>query len=175
MPAGSKFEDDLNRIFEAIDRGPHLAKMFATAFRSQFEFTGWDKLVDNPDQRAATLFGLAARERLPALVAPMVRPEFLVNYSRRVLLDQAHGIHVSLARLKMPVMLLLGDRDNRVNNDFTVAALRAWGVRFLQVRLTGAGHYLYDLQYQYFRSILSTFLAGASPTASARVEVEAAM
>jgi pimeloyl-ACP methyl ester carboxylesterase len=174
VPAGSSFEDNVNRIFEAVDRRPYLAKAFADAFRSQFEFTEWEKLANKPDQRAVTLFGLAAREQLPALIAPMVRPEFLVNYSRRVLLDQKHGIHASLVRLKMPVMLLLGDCDNRVNNAFTVAALRAWGVRFLQVRVKGAGHYLYDLQYQYFCSILSTFLAGASPTPSARVEVEAA-
>jgi pimeloyl-ACP methyl ester carboxylesterase len=174
MPAGSKFENDLNRILEAVDRAPHLARMFADAFRSQFEFTDWEKLANKPEQRAVTLFGLAAHDRLPALIAPMVDPEFLVNYGRRVLLDQKHGIHASLARLKMPVMLLLGNHDNRVNNAFTVAVLRAYGVRFLEVRIKGAGHYLYDLQYQYFRSVLSAFISDASPTPSARVEVEAA-
>jgi pimeloyl-ACP methyl ester carboxylesterase len=172
LPAGSNFENDMNRIFEAIDRGPYLAKTFANAFSSQFDFTDWEKLANKPDQRAVTLFGLAARDRLPALIAPMIRPEFLVNYGRRALLDQKHAIHASLARLSMPVMLLLGDCDNRVNNCFTVAALKVWGVRFLQVRVKGAGHYLYDLQYQYFRSILSTFLAGGSPALSTRVEVE---
>jgi pimeloyl-ACP methyl ester carboxylesterase len=172
VPAGSSFENDMNRIFEAIDSGPYLATAFASAFSSQLEFTGWEKLANKPDQRAMTLLGLAARERLAALIAPMARPEFLVNYGRRALLDQKHGLHASLARLQMPVMLLLGDCDNRVNNSFTIAAMKVWGGRFLQVRVKGAGHYLYDLQYQYFRSIVSTFLAGGSPTPSMRVEVE---
>ncbi len=172
LPAGSNFENDMNRIFEAMDRVPNLAKTFANAFSSQFDFTDWDKLANKPEQRAVTLFGLAARDRLPALIAPLIRPEFLVNYGRRALLDQKHAIHASLAGLTMPVMLLLGDCDNRVNNSFTVATLKAWGVRFLQVGIKGAGHYLYDLQYQYFRSILSAFLAGGPPASSTRVEVE---
>jgi pimeloyl-ACP methyl ester carboxylesterase len=171
VPAGSNFENDMNRIFEAVDRGPYLAPAFANAF-TQSEFTDWEKLANKPDQRAVTLFGLPAREHLPALIAPMVSPDFIVNYARRVLADQKHAVHASLARLKMPVMLLLGDCDNRVNNSFTVAALKASGVRFLRVEVRGAGHYIYDLQYQYFRSILSTFLAGGTPTPSARVEVE---
>lgn len=171
-PAGSAFENDLNRIFEAIDRNPNLARTFADVFRSLFEFTDWEKLANRPDKRIEALLGLSARERVSALIAPLARPDDLVNYSRRILCDQRHPLHASLARLTMPVMLVVGDYDNRVNNVFTRAVLKASGVRFLEVRVKGAGHYLYDLQYQYLRSILVAFLAGASPTSSARVEVK---
>jgi pimeloyl-ACP methyl ester carboxylesterase len=171
-PVGSAFENDLNRIFEAIDRNPHLARTFADVFRSLFEFTDWEKLANQPDKRIEALLGLSARERISALIAPLARPDHLVNYSRRVLCDQRHPLHASLARLTVPLMLVVGDYDNRVNNAFTRAVLKAWSVRFLEVRVKGAGHYLYDLQYQYFRSILSAFLVGASPTPSVRVEVE---
>jgi hypothetical protein len=63
-------------------------------------------------------------------------------------------------RLSMPVMLMVGHYDNRVNHAFTSAVLKTWGVRFMQVGVRGEGHYLYDLQCQYLRSILSAF----SPT-----------
>ena len=171
---GSAFEDDLNRIFVAVGGRPQLAQTFSQAFRHRFQFSDWDKLVDEPGPRAAILFGLPAQERAQALVTPLARPEFLVNYARRVLLDQEHPVHEGLARLKMPVMLLTGDYDNRVDNVFTCAVLGRWAARFLHVSIKGAGHYLYDLQYQYFRSILSAFLAGAAPASSVRVEVSEA-
>jgi len=173
-PAGSAFEDDLNRIFVMVDARPHLAKAFADAFRSRFECTAWGKLANHPEQRAATLLGLPARERVSALVAPMVQPDFLVNYGRRVLRDQQYPIHTALRGLKSPVLLVTGDYDDRVNNAFTCAVLRAWGVRFLHAQIKGAGHYLYDLQYQYFRLILSAFLAGRPPPPAARIEMQEA-
>jgi pimeloyl-ACP methyl ester carboxylesterase len=170
--SGSAFEDDLNRIFGAIQKRPYLAATFSKAFQSRFEFTAWDKFANEPKARAGVLFGLPARKRVPMLTAPMTECDFLVNYSCRVLLDQAHPLHDSLRALTTPVILVVGDYDNRVNNEFTRAALRAWGVTFVQVMVKGAGHYLYDLQYPYLRSILSAVLSKRQPARSARVEVE---
>jgi pimeloyl-ACP methyl ester carboxylesterase len=171
-PQGSVFEDEIHRIFAEVDGRPNLAPAFAEAFRSLMVFTAWERLAGQPKQRAATLFGLPARERVSALIAPLVRPEFLVNYARRALRDETHQVDVALAKLKMPLLLLTGDDDNRVNNAFTAALFGAWDLRFVHARVKGAGHYLYDLQYPYFRSILSAFLAGTLPARSARVEVE---
>lgn len=170
-PLPSPFEDDLSRIFVTVGEEPKLAGMFADAFR---DIMARGKLDDHPDRRAAALFGLPAREHMAALIAPLVNPEYLINYGRRVLRDQDHPIYQALGALQMPLLLVTGDHDNRVNNVFTGAVLETWGVRGLKARIKGAGHYLYDLQYGHLRSILSAFFAGASPSPSARIEVEQA-
>jgi pimeloyl-ACP methyl ester carboxylesterase len=170
-PLPCPFEDDLSRIFATVGDEPKLAGMFADAFR---DLMARGKLEDHPDRRAAALFGQPAREHMAALIAPLVKPEYLINYGHRVLRDQEHPIHQALGALQMPLLLLTGDHDNHVNNAFTGAVLKTWGVRCLNVRVKGAGHYLYDLQYRHFISILSAFLAGASPVPSARIEVEKA-
>jgi pimeloyl-ACP methyl ester carboxylesterase len=171
-PNGTAFEDNVDRIFAAACEQPSLAPSFSEAFSQQFEFTAWDELAAYPDRRAATLFGLPARDHAADLVTPMMRPDHLINYGRRVLGDQHYPVHEAIARLQIPVMLLTGDYDNRVNNAFTIAVLQAWKRRFLHVRVKGAGHYLYDLQYHYFRAVLTAFLAGLPPVPSARLEVE---
>ena len=93
VPLPSPFEDDLSRIFVTVAEQPKLAGMFADAFR---ELMTRGKLDDHPGEHAAALFGLPAREHMPALIAPLVKPEYLINYGRRVLRDQGHPIQHAL-------------------------------------------------------------------------------
>jgi pimeloyl-ACP methyl ester carboxylesterase len=172
VPDGSAFEDGLDRIFKMVDSAPHRAAVFTDAIRSLFEFNDWDGMANRPDQRIRILLGLSAREHVSRLIAPMTSPNSLVNYGRRILNDQTYPLQMSLTRLRIPIILLVGDYDNRVNNAFTSAVLKAWGVRFTQVSIRGAGHYLHDLQYQYFSAVLSAFISDTSMIPSARIKID---
>jgi hypothetical protein len=71
-------------------------------------------------------------------------------------------------------MLVTGDDDSQVSNEFTVAALtsRSWKDNLIHVAISGAGHYVHYLQYPYFISLLRQFLLEQRPPmAAARAAV----
>jgi len=170
-PCGTAFEDDLNRIFEAVASQPVLAPHLAVALRERVSSASWTGARGEAGTSWATLFSLPAQQHMASLVAPMVQPEFLVNYGERVLRDQRHAVHTCLERVRAPLLLVTGDHDDRVDNDFTREALRKFGPPFLAATISGAGHYVYDLQYSQFRAALVAFLDGREPQRSARMGV----
>lgn len=168
------FEDNMGQIFSTVSQRPTMARIFAKSFQQQekAQFVDWASLADDPARRAATLFGMPAKEHASALIAPMLQPEFLANYGRRMTFDEAYPIDEVLSRLNLPVLAISGDHDTVVDNALTCKGLRRWGPPAVHARVKGSGHYVHDLQYPYFRSILTDFLAGREPVGSARVEVE---
>jgi pimeloyl-ACP methyl ester carboxylesterase len=170
-PQPSPFEDTMCEIFEALTERPQQAEYFAGTFRDQSQVVNWDIVGGKPSRRAAALFGLAATEHSKAMLTPMLRPDSLVNYGRRVAFDESYAANEALSRLALPVLVLTGDHDTIVNTAFSCAALRTWGPPMVHASVKGGGHYLQDLQYTYFLSILSEFLAARQPRTSARVEV----
>ncbi len=168
------FEDNMGQIFSVVSQRPAMARIFAKNFQQQeqAQFVDWDGLADDPARRAATLFGMPAKEHASALIAPMLQPDFLANYGRRMTFDEAYPIDEVLSRLNLPVLAISGDHDTVVDNALTCKGLTRWGPPAVHARVKGSGHYVHDLQYPYFRSILTEFLAGREPAGSARVEVE---
>jgi len=171
-PQPSAFEEVMSEIFENLTKRPQLAGNFANAFAKQPQAVNWDTVASDPSHRATTLFGLAAKEHSRTLLAPMLRPDSLINLGRRLAFDQTYPTSEALSRLDLPLLLLTGDHDTIVNNAFSCAALTTWGPSVVHAKVTGAGHYLHDLQYPYFISMVSDFLAAQPLAASARVLVE---
>ena len=95
----------------------------------------------------------------------------MIKYGRRAHSDPSYPINEALRRLEQPTLLITGDHDDIVNNQLTIAALEKSGRSFV-TRASGAGHYIHDLQYPYFRWILGEWLAvHSAPTSTARVRV----
>ena len=89
--------------------------------------------------------------------------------------DAAHPVEKAFSRIEQPIMLITGNYDSQVNNNFILSVLRSrpWKTPVIHASILGAGHYPHYLQYPYFCLLLRRFfLEGRSPTATARVQVE---
>ncbi len=171
-PQPSPFEDTMTEIFDTIAQQPELAAYFAKTFVEQPQTVDWNLVGHDPVRRAAVLFGLPAKEHSKALLAPMLDPDFLINYGRRAAVDERYPIKDALLQLDIPILLLTGDHDTITNSGLSCAALKLWGPRGVHAKLKGGGHYLQDLQYPYFLAILNEFYAGREPASSARIAIE---
>jgi pimeloyl-ACP methyl ester carboxylesterase len=173
-PRLSPFEDNMLRIFATIGAKPRLADLLAGTLKQQARLPDWDEFLDDPSARAATLFRLPARCNAEALLAPMSRGDYLINYGKRVAEDSRYPLHRGLQKLQMAVLLITGDQDNMVENAFTRIALQRWGHGAIHASVKGASHYVHDLQYIYFRALLEQFHGfGGPPGSLARVQIEA--
>lgn len=170
-PQGGAFEDEVDQTFRVVVEQPNLADAFAQAFGGNARFSARESLTRDPSRRALKLFAKPPEEWGSSLIAPMVRADFLRNYSRRAVSDQAYPVHDALQRLAARLLVITGDHDDRVRNTFTSAVLEKWSPAFTLVQISGAGHYAFDLQYQYFRSVMLDFLRESEPAGSARVAV----
>jgi pimeloyl-ACP methyl ester carboxylesterase len=170
-PHPSAFEDSLEKVFKALDAHPRLASgLIRLLLESQ------DSRVSASGQpRAVTdIFDRPAREYASALLVPLSHSDSLFNYCRQVRAAAGHPIHGSVASIERPILLITGDHDGIVNNAHTLEGLRAWARDLVHVSVSGAGHYIQDLQYPYFRMCLNEFLAnGRQPISSARMRVDA--
>jgi pimeloyl-ACP methyl ester carboxylesterase len=172
-PRLSPFEDNMLRIFAAVTAKPPLADMLVGTLKLQGRQPDWDEFRDDPSARAATLFRLPARDNAEALLAPMSRGDYLINYGKRVATDSRYPIHQGLQKLQMPMLVITGDQDNMVENAFTRAALQQWSHGGIHASVKGASHYIQDLQYVYFRALLEQFHGfGGAPKSLARVQIE---
>jgi pimeloyl-ACP methyl ester carboxylesterase len=80
----------------------------------------------------------------------------------------------ALKKLKVRTMVVMGSDDSIVSNELVL-----WAMKELcrnpvtKVVLGGSGHYIQDLQYHYFRWLLTEFLVNhQSPRRTARISVE---
>lgn len=170
QPSG--FESGLQQLFAAAARRPTLAPHFVKGLEQLTQMAGWERLAADPMGRAAALFSLPAREFATVLLAPMSRPDFLVNYARRFEADAAYPVHEALQSSALPILLVTGDNDNIVNNAFVTAVLGAWAKDVLHASIKGAGHYTYDLQYRYVAALVTEFLEDRRPISGARLSVK---
>lgn len=168
----SRFEASMKKVFTTLSQKPRLAGIYVNILQEQRP--DWATLVD-PEARASTLFGLPPRDQSVALQSPMGEVESLLNYGRRLASDAAHPVEKAFSRIEQPMMLITGNYDSQVNNDFILSVLRsrAWKTPVIHAGILGAGHYPHYLQYPYFGLLLrSFFLEGRSPAAMARVQIE---
>jgi pimeloyl-ACP methyl ester carboxylesterase len=158
---GSPFEDRLEQIFTAVKKSPALATPLVKMISRFTQPPDWDGLATDPVGRAKALFALPAQETAAAFLIPMSTPPFLLNYARRTAADEAYPMSTtlgSLATTGIPVFLITGSHDTMVSNQATCAALCNAGVRVIRAEVSGAGHYIQDLQYPYFLWLLKGFL-----------------
>jgi hypothetical protein len=88
----------------------------------------------------------------------MVDGDTLVHYSRRVMFDAAYPAGSKLASLAVRVMVVTGAHDHIASDSVTQKAISAITPVAAFANVTGAGHYIADLQYPYLRWLLESFL-----------------
>lgn len=172
----SQFEERLQQIFETVAKNEALARPLVSMISRFAAPPDWDTLAGNPAARAAALFSMPAREHATAFLQPMSVPSFLANYGRRTAADEAYPMTEALERLaqsSVPVLLATGSHDSMVNNQATLTALRSCGVPVIHAEISGAGHYVQDLQYPYFLWTLRNFTEKHGlPCSALRVTVD---
>ncbi|MFZ1008365.1 MAG: alpha/beta hydrolase, partial [Candidatus Sulfotelmatobacter sp.] len=168
----SRFEASMKKVFATLSQKPRLAGIYVNILQEQPP--DWATLVD-PEARASALFGLPPRDQAVALQSPMANVESLLNYGCRLASDAAHPVEEAFLRIEQPMMLITGNYDSQVNNDFILSVLRsrAWKTPVIHAGIVGSGHYPHYLQYPYFGFLLqSFFLKGQTPATTARVQIE---
>ena len=165
-PEFSPFEKDFRWLGDAIAKRPSLAASLAKTF-AEPRSVNWGADVE---QRAATLFGLPAQECGSALTVPMSEPDSLITLMRRVAADDAYPTDKILSRLDIPILAIMGQHDRVIHPPFASLVLRTQAPSASQLFLTGSGHYIHDLQYHYFRFLLTEFInTGRAAPPSARI------
>jgi len=169
-PPCSSYEAGFDLAFEALAAKPALASLFAQILSRRPE-PGWSS-ADSANVRAELLFRLPAFDHASLLSMPVSDALSLINYARRAKADARFAINETLVELRMPVLLITGREDDIVNNQLTMKALENSRCRVVQVDVSAAGHYVHDLQYQYFLWALNHWtVMGTAPPRTARVSV----
>jgi pimeloyl-ACP methyl ester carboxylesterase len=161
VPYGTgPFEDGLQQIFNNVLRKPMLAEPLVSLISRYAQAPDWDALSGDPVKRTGALFALPALEHATALLAPMKSADFLINYARRTAADERYPLAEALQSVRsagVPMLMILGEHDNIVSNKSIRAALTLHTGPISEIVVQGAGHYIHDLQYPYFRWALQQF------------------
>lgn len=158
---GSIFEDRLEQIFTTVKKTPALAAPLVNMISRFSQPPDWEGLASDASARAKALFALPALEIASAFLIPMSTPPFLLNYAKRTAADEAYPIGESvrsLAKSNIPALLITGSHDSMVSNRETCALLESAGLNGIHAEISGAGHYIQDLQYPYFSWLLKSFI-----------------
>jgi pimeloyl-ACP methyl ester carboxylesterase len=167
----SPYQAEMRTVFEAVARRPEIAATCATMFREEAA-----KKVDVASSSEAVsptdLLCLPAAGLINSLAAPTSNPDELVHYARRMVSDAAFQVGSKLAGVASPVLVITGTHDHIVNDTYTRKTLSRVPSISGFATVTGAGHYIQDLQYSYFRWLLESFVPeGALPQSTARIRI----
>lgn len=170
----SNFERDLQPLLDAVSKDSSLAPFLSKTIACQPISPDWNRLRNAPVARAQALFAMPAKEHAGGTVANLVEAESFTNIARRVASDESYPMDQALRNLRTPTMMIMGSDDGIVSNDLVSAAMKKMCTNpVVKVVLYGAGHYVHDLQYHYFRWLLDEFLVNhRPPPATARISVE---
>jgi pimeloyl-ACP methyl ester carboxylesterase len=169
-PDPSPFERDLQPILDTVRNRSDLAPFLAETIAQQAQLPDWTRLLD-PSNRVQVLLGMPPADLAKQLLTPMSDGESLINVSQRVATDEAYPLQVGLSELCIPVFLIMGSHDRVINNAYASAVLRMTRGPVLEASVNAGGHYIQDLQYPYFRLLLTEFLGKVRPLSTmARVE-----
>jgi pimeloyl-ACP methyl ester carboxylesterase len=170
----STFERDLQPLLDAVSKDSALAPFLSRTILQQSTSPDWARWKNAPMARAQALFSLPAKDHAFGVMAPLADPQSFINIARRVASDESYPMDDALGKLKTRTMIIMGSDDNIVSNELVTLAMKTICDRaILKVALRGSGHYIHDLQYHYFRWLLTEFLGKRrSPSVTARVSVE---
>ncbi|MBP2314303.1 alpha/beta fold hydrolase [Azospirillum soli] len=156
-PRPSPFEGNLQKAFEKVIARPDFAAPMARLLGQLFAPPDWDAVAADPEARARTLFARAAADLVKALGAPMASGEALLNYAARTARDEGYPLREALEALAHPVLVVTGDSDSIISNELTREAA-AYARNARAVEVTGAGHYIQNLQYRYMVHAMRSFV-----------------
>src|SRR6476661_5469274 len=151
-----------------------LAPFLSKTIAQQPQSPDWGRLASVPPSRARALFGLPAKDYAWGIMVSLTEPSSFINIARRVASDENYPMDQALAKLATRTMVIQGSHDQVVSNQLASVAMRQICTNsILKVTLAGSGHYIHDLQYHYFRLLLTEFLVNQQPPPStARILVE---
>ena len=164
-PSGrtSLYENNLDKLFSMVAGGPGRAVVASTMLRLPQPAPDWQQFADQPDERARQLFSMPRKGFDTAMVKPMATPESLVHYVQRTYLDEAISAEAPVALPGDRIVLIQGSHDSIVDNVQTREWLEERAPGFTCYEVSGAGHYIHDLQYQYLVHLLHrVLLTGAT-------------
>jgi pimeloyl-ACP methyl ester carboxylesterase len=168
----SKYEFGLRQILAAINRKPELASLIARGFEQLTQPVDWDGLREQIERRAQALFNLPARDHAAALKCPFSEIDSLRKYAERGRDDYEYPTERRMVDVGVPCLLITGNSDQVVNSCVVAEVMRRYCRFVTHATMRGAGHYTFDLQYPYFRSILTEFFETMMPRPRVRVEIE---
>jgi len=174
-PSPSNFERDLQPLLDAVSKESSLAPFLSQVIAKQPTSPDWNRWTNAPIGRAETLFAMPAKEHAGAMIANLAGPQSFINIARRVASDESYPMAEALGKFQTRTMVIMGADDNIVSNGLFSAAMKQMcNSSISTLVLKGGGHYIQDLQYHYFRWLVSEFLENHQlPPQAARIRVEA--
>lgn len=173
-PSPSNFERDLQPLLDAVSQDSSLAPFLSQTIARQSLSPDWSRWVKAPSSRAEVLFAMPAKDHANAMIANLTDPQSFINIARRVASDESYPMDHALRKLGTRTLVIMGADDNIVSNELSSSAMKQMCHNSMsRVVVRGSGHYIHDLQYHYFRWLLSEFLEKhESPRETARITVE---
>src|SRR5262245_33191756 len=168
----SKYESGLRQILAAIARKPDIAPLIARGFEQLTQPVDLNELCGQHQARGQALFNMPSQDYAPALKGPFVNVESLCRYAKRGMDDYEYPTGRRLNEVSVPCLLMTGDNDRVVNNQFVTATMGRCRQSIAHTMIRGAGHYTFDLQYPYFKAVLMEFVQKFAPAPRVRVEVD---
>lgn len=159
----SPYEDSLDKLFSLVASQPGRAAPVSAMLRNPQPAPDWQRLARRPVERAWQLFSMPRKAFDTAMVTPMATPESLLHYVRRTYLDEAISSEAPVALPGDRIVLIQGSHDSIVENVQTREWLEARAPGFAAYEVSGAGHYIQDLQYPYLAHLLQRTLVAAAP------------
>jgi len=149
-----------------------MAALIARGLEQLTQPVDWDRLCGQGENCAQALFNLPSRDHAPALKCPFYEIDSLRKYAERSCDDYEYPTERRLGDVGLPCLLITGDSDQVVNNRFAAGLMRRHCRSVTRATIRGAGHYTFDLQYPYFRFILTEFFESLTPRSRVRVGIE---
>jgi pimeloyl-ACP methyl ester carboxylesterase len=159
----SPYEDSLDKLFSLVASQPDRAAAVSAMLRLPQPVPDWQRLARKPVERAWQLFSMPRKAFDTAMVEPMAKPESLVHYVQRTYLDEAISAEAPLPLPGDRIVLIQGSHDAIVDNVQTRQWLEARAPGFTAYEVSGAGHYVHDLQYPYLVHLLHRTLVAGAP------------
>jgi pimeloyl-ACP methyl ester carboxylesterase len=166
----SAYEYGLRQVVTAVCRKPDMASLIARGLEQLTRPVDWDGVSGQGHDRAQVLFNLPPQDYAAALKCPYSNIDSLRKYARRGQDDYEYPTAQRLSNAGVPCLLVTGAWDQVVNNGFVTGVMSGCGGPVTHAIIRGAGHYTFDLQYPYFKSILREFIERRAPRARVRVE-----
>jgi pimeloyl-ACP methyl ester carboxylesterase len=173
-PKPSNFERDLQPLLDAVTKESSLAPFLSKTISKQSTSPDWRRWVNSPRTRAQALFALPAKDHACGMMAPLTEPQSFINIARRVASDESYPMDHALGKLQTRTMVIMGSADNVVSSELVWSAIKQMCHNSIsRVVVSGSGHYIHDLQYHYFRWLLTEFLENHRlPQRTARIWVD---
>jgi pimeloyl-ACP methyl ester carboxylesterase len=150
-PTDTKFEKDLDEVFEAALKNKKLAH-FLSAY-----LINTNKA--EPVREPAFVLSLPDYAFREAVVAPMSTGNYLLNYAHRTYNDEGYPLRDLITQIRQPVLFILGSEDAVVSNSFIkqVVPLFRQATSFV---VSGASHYIQLQQPEIFSELVLDFITG---------------